>query len=103
MTKSRSKTFSATRWGLGLVLCAATAITAGPANAAVAPLDGRSSGQLSAALQAPVEVSYSRATGAVRFLRVAPGTQANLAPAAGSFDERARGFFAAQASALRPP
>ena len=45
-------------------------------------LDARSAEQLSAALQTPVQVSHNRATGAVRFLRVAPGTQANLAPAA---------------------
>lgn len=96
MTKRSSRMFSAAHWGVGLVLCAATA--AGPAAAAVAPIDGRSAAQISAALQAPVSVSHSRATGAVRFLRVAPGSQASLAPAAGSLDERARGFFAAQAS-----
>ncbi|MEO7972031.1 MAG: hypothetical protein ABIU84_00480, partial [Thermoanaerobaculia bacterium] len=91
MTKSASKIYSAARWCLLASLCGSAA------SAAVAPLDARSTAELSAALQAPVKVSYSRATGAVTFLTIAPGSAASLAPAAaGSADARARAFFAAQ-------
>ncbi len=89
MTKTASK-MSAAAWCLLASLCGTAA------SAAVAPLDSRSVAEISAALQAPVSVSYSRATGAVRFVRVAPGALADLAPGAGSLEGRARSFFAAQ-------
>lgn len=92
MNKPASKSSAAVRWCLLASLCSTVA------GAAVAPIDSRSASEISAAVQAPVSVSYSRATGAVRFLRVAPGAQADLAPGAGSLEARARSFFAAQGS-----
>jgi len=91
MTKTASK-MSVAAW------CLLTLLGGAFAGAAVAPLDSRTTAQLSAELGAPVKVSYSRATGAASFLRVAPGPLADLAPLAGSPDERARSFFASQAS-----
>jgi Zn-dependent metalloprotease len=78
----------------GLLATAALAAFAADAFAAVAPLDMRSAAEISAAVGAPVKVSRSSATGAVRFLSVQDAAS-DLAPRPGTPDARARTFFAA--------
>jgi len=79
--------------GIGLVLMLVSG-----AHAATPALDSRTTQELSEAIDAPVSISHSRATGAVSFLRVVSGSSANLAPTEGSLDQRARSFLSAQAS-----
>lgn len=98
MRESRSTPPAGLFQRLGIVLCAAALAAGGAADAAVAPLDARSAGQLASDLRAPVKVSYSRATGAVSHLRIAPGSGADLSPVTGPLDDRARAFFSAQSS-----
>ncbi|MEO8197994.1 MAG: M4 family metallopeptidase [Thermoanaerobaculia bacterium] len=98
MTRTSTASSRVARFLTATALAAIVAGAIPPAQAAVAPLDGRSAADISAALQVPVSVSHKRATGAVSFLRVADGVAADLASGSGSRDERARSFFAAQRS-----
>lgn len=87
------------RWattGRGLLLLVLASATA--AGAAAPPLEANAADRLSAAVGAPVSVSYQRATGAARFVRLDPATEASLAPMTGSLRDRAFAFFGAQAS-----
>jgi|CXWL01.1.fsa_nt_gi Zn-dependent metalloprotease len=95
MDSTTSPQAAARLLGLALAL-----VSSGAATAAVAPLDAGVASRLSAELGSPVSVSYKRATGAPSLVRLPAGSPASLAPAAGSLDQRARAFFAENATSF---